>query len=120
MPPLDLALDGLRVHGLAHILRGGDLHHLHQAELGVNVDHRPVGGERVLHVGLALAGLRVQRMGGPVPPGHRLLGGLVEQLGQAGRGPARPGACPPKRSCARRSSCARTAWHAARTAPPVT
>ena len=87
---LDLALDGLRVQCLAHILRGGDLHHLHQAELGVHVDHRPVGGERVLHVGLALAGLRVQRMGGPVPPGHRLLGRLVEQLGQLG--PVGPGA----------------------------
>jgi len=83
---LDLALDCLRVHRLADILRGRDLHHLDQAELGVHVDDRSVGGERVLHMGLALAGAGIQRVRGPVPPGHRRLGRLAEQLGQAGSG----------------------------------
>jgi len=83
---LDLALDRLRVYRLADILRGRDFHHLDQAELSVHVDDRAVGSKRVLHMGLALAGAGIQRVSGPVPPGHRRLGRLAEQLGQAGSG----------------------------------
>ena len=43
---VDLAQDGARVDRFSHVLGRDDLHHLHQSELGVDVDHRPVGGER--------------------------------------------------------------------------
>ncbi len=57
---LDLALHRLRVDRLADVLRRGQLHDLQQAELGVDVDDGPVRRERVLHVGVGLAGLRVE------------------------------------------------------------
>ena len=75
----DLAAHGERVQGLADVLRGGDLHDLHQAQFHVDVDGGPVRGERVLHVRVALPGTRVERGGRPVPPLHGLLDRLVAQ-----------------------------------------
>ena len=58
---LQLALHGERVDRLADVLRGRELHDLQQAELCVDVDNGAVRGERVLHVGVGLARLRVER-----------------------------------------------------------
>ena len=81
---MDLADDGVGVDRLADVLRGVQRDHLHQAELDVHVDDRPVRGERELHVRVALPGLRVDRVGGPVPPLDGLLDGVVpEHLGRA-------------------------------------
>ena len=54
-------------------LRGGDLDDADEAERGVDVAHRPVGGEAERHVRVALAGLGIQRGRGPVVVLDRLL-----------------------------------------------
>ena len=71
---------------------------------------------------------RVQRRGRPVPPLH----GLLDRRRRRARRPGRPRTAPsavdapcrrratsPRRRAGRASSRARTAWQAARTAPPV-
>ena len=110
---LDLALERLGVHGLAHLLDGGQLDHAHEPQLGVDVDHRAVGREGVLHVRVALAVL-VEAVRRAVAPLDGLLDrlALLEHGGRIrGHARARPPA-PRSRS--------RTASHAALTAPPVT
>ena len=132
MPPWIWPTTRLRVDRLADVLGACQLDHLDQAELDVDVDHRAVRGEGVLHVRVALAGLRVDRVGRPVPPLDGLLDGVVaEHLGQAGEHLAAPAddlaAVQPQvrgraaeRRSARASTAARTASQAAFTAPPVT
>ncbi len=101
-PALDLALDRQRVHRLADVLRGRDLDHPHEPELGVDVDDRAVGGERERHVRVALAAARRAADGRAVV----VLAGRLD----------RPS---PIVAAAARSSSSRTARHAACTAPPV-
>ena len=97
---LDLALDRERVHRLADVLRGRDLDHPHEPELGVDVDDRAVRGERERHVRVALAEL-VERLRGAVV----VLAGALDAVAGSRR-----------RALA---SSSRTAMHAACTAPPV-
>ena len=70
---VDLAGHRLGVHRLADILGAGQLDDLDQAKVDVDVDHRAVRRERVLDVRGALASLRVERLGRPVPPLHSLV-----------------------------------------------
>ena len=80
---LDLAEHRQRVERPPDVLGGGDLHHLHQPELGVDVDHGAVGDEGERRVAVALAVL-VEVLGRAVV----VLDGLVE--GAARRWPRRP------------------------------
>src|SRR5690606_27160242 len=70
---LDLPDDRLRVERLADVLYAVERDHLDQAEFGVDVDDRAVGGEAVLHMGIALAGLRVERLCRTMAPLDRLV-----------------------------------------------
>ena len=128
---VDLAEDRLRVDRPADVLGAGQLDHLDQAELDVDVDDGPVRREGVLHVRVALPGLGVDRVGRPVPPLDGVLDRVVaEQLGQAQRRRRRPTTWPsasrswsvarPRTAAARTSTSRRTLSQAAWTAPPVT
>src|SRR3954471_14502056 len=83
-PALDLALERLRVHRAADLLRRRELDDAHESELAVDVDDRAVRGERELQVRVALA-VRVERVRLAVVPLDRLLDRVgAEDLGQAG------------------------------------
>ena len=134
MPPSTWPIGGAGVQDPAHVLAGGHLHDAHEAQVGVDVDHGAVGGERERHVGVALA-IVVEGVGRrcwysrTVPPSAS-----SRSSARAGR-PRRPRAAPsrpppgsrrgpgrpstPGRAATRASNSARTAWHAAWTAPPA-
>ena len=57
MPPWIWPSSACGLSALPDVLRGRELHHVHQAELDVHVDDGAVGGERELDVRVALAGL---------------------------------------------------------------
>ena len=88
MPPSIWPSTRQRVERPPDVLRGGDLDHLDQAELGVDVDDGAVGDERERRVAVALAVL-VEVLGRAVV----VLDGLVEvharrtrrRRGRAGR-----------------------------------
>ena len=65
MPPSIWPDDLGGVQHPADVLAGGDLDDPHEAEVGVDVDDGPVGGEGEADVGVALAPL-VEGHGGPV------------------------------------------------------
>ena len=69
---LDLPLQRLRVHRLAHVLRRRDLDYPDQTELRVDLHDRPVRRERELQVSVALSPL-IERLGLPVVELDRLL-----------------------------------------------
>ena len=108
MPPWICPSTACGLIALPDVLDAVQLDDLDQAEFGVHVDDRAVRGERVLHVREALAGLRVERLGRPVPPLDGLLDDLVaEQLGQRHRGCPRPPRPPCRRPAAGRARSGR-------------
>ena len=117
---LDLAGDLHGVEHLADVLAGRHLHDPHQPEVDVDVDDRPVGGEGVAHVGVALA-LVVERLGEAVLVHGRRLegrrpGGLGHRevdpaVGSTRCGPRRRGTRSPSGRPSSRASAERT-WSA--------
>ena len=59
---VDLALDLLRIDRLADVVRGGDLQHLHGAEVEIDLHQRDLGREAVAGVRHALP-VRIERRG---------------------------------------------------------
>jgi hypothetical protein len=118
-------LDGLQVDRRADVERGGDLDHADEAELLVDLDDRPLRGEREHHVDVALTAL-VERRRLPMVerPHHR--DRLVEHvLDREGRDPVGEDATPLERvpglgraARPRGESSARTAVRS-RGAPPM-
>ena len=87
MPPSIWPSTDSGLSALPDVLGGRHLHHLDQAEVGVDVDDRPVGDERERGVAVALA-LLVELLGGPVVVldrpvelgvAHRVGDGLAER-----------------------------------------
>ena len=129
---LDLADHRQRVERPPDVLAGGDLHHLHQPELGVDVDHGAVGDEGEGGVAVALAVSSRCSVGrwwystvslehgvspiasatGTRSDAHRVDDVVaVDRPSAAGRSRARAPTCSNSRS--------RTARQAASTAPPL-
>ena len=132
MPPSIWPSTRQRVERTPDVLRGGDLHHLDQPELGVDVDDGAVGDERERRVAVALAvlveflGRRVVVLDGLVERRRRRVASAtgsrqpdtvsttsvaVDRRGAAGRRRATRPTCSNSRS--------RTVRHAASTAPPL-
>ena len=63
---------------------GRELHDLEQAELGVDVHHRPMRGEGELHVRLGLAGLGIEMVRAAGMKDAGLLDDRVTQQGREG------------------------------------
>ena len=89
---LQLALHRLGVDRLADVLCRRELDHLHQPELGVDVDDGAMRGEGVLEVGVGLPGLRIQAIRRARMELSRLLdhlfpeeGGQINHMCSAGR-----------------------------------
>ena len=114
MPPSIWPSDRQRVERPPDVLRRGDLDHLHQAELDVDVDDGPVGDERERRVAVALAVL-VELLGRRMA----ILDRLVER--EAGASPRRPAMRQTRhrrrrRRCRRRRAAAASSPFAAATA----
>ena len=71
-PPFDLSDDCLRVEGLSDVLSSVHLHHSHQPQLDVHIDHRPVSRDGESGVNISLTEF-IRRFGRWVAEPHRVL-----------------------------------------------